>query len=428
MEKKIQPVTGIRGAFSPPGDKSISHRAILLASLAKGISQIHGFLEAQDTVNTLGALQALGVEITGGGGSYQIKGRGLLHEAQQVLDMGNSGTGLRLLTGILSGERGCYSVLTGDSSLCLRPMDRIILPLKEMGASIWGRKENSRPPLTIIGQELGPLSYPLPIPSAQVKTALLLAGLKVDGKVQIQEPIPCRDHTERMLSHLGVPITRRGEWISLTGPARPDSFRLQIPGDISSAAFLVVLALITPSSSLQIKGVGLNPTRTAFLKTLQEMGGQITVTDIYQEGGEPVGDLLVESSPLQGTCIMGDEIPLLIDEIPALAVAAVYARGETRITGAEELRLKESDRIYTLVQELKAMGACIDELPDGMVIRGCGQLKGGALCESHQDHRVGMALTVAGLASKRGVLLRGVLCIDTSFPDFFSTIHRFSRN
>lgn len=427
MSFPIEPIKGIRGLFSPPGDKSISHRAIILASLAQGTSNLHGLLEAEDTRRTLEAFQALGVKIQGGNGSYQIKGRSHFLEPEQVLDMGNSGTGLRLLTGLLAGEEGCYSVLTGDSSLTLRPMDRIILPLQEMGAAIWGREKNTRPPLSIKGRKLCSFSYSLPIPSAQVKSALLLAGLGVNGQISIAEPIPCRDHTEVMLSFLGVPINRKGEWITLSGPARPRAFQLQIPGDISSAAFLVVLALITPASSLQVKGVGLNPTRSAFLQVLQEMGGQITIKNTHQEAGEPVGEILVRSSSLQGTSIQGHQIPLLIDEIPALAVAAVYAQGETWIKEAEELRFKESDRIRCLVQELTNMGGDLEEFPDGMRIMGQGELKGGATCSTYQDHRMGMALAVAGLASKEGVFIQETDAISTSFPHFFSMVDRLRK-
>lgn len=428
MEIHVKPIRGIRGTFTPPGDKSISHRAIILGSLALGTSKITGYLEAQDTLKTLEALKALGVNIRGGGGCYEVLGRKWLEEPENILDLGNSGTGLRLLCGVLVGERGIYSVLTGDSSLRSRPMDRIILPLKEMGASITARKDNTLPPLTIMGQSLKPIIYRLPIPSAQVKSALLLAGLKVPFGVKIEEPIPCRDHTERMMISMGIPLEKRGNLLSLKGPARPKAFQIQIPGDLSSAAFLVVAALITPKSFLEIRGVGLNPTRSAFLQVLLRMGAKIEVKNKGMTGGEPQGDLVIKSSDLKGVSIGGQLIPLLIDEIPALVVAAVMAKGETSIQGARELRFKESDRIHSLVQEFSALGAHLQELPDGMVIKGTGELLGGAECDSHLDHRVGMALVLAGLSSKEGILLKGGDSIKTSFPGFFKSIQELSIN
>lgn len=425
---EIDSIHGLKGTFRPPGDKSISHRALMLGALANGESRIEGLLEAQDIIKTIEALQSLGVKIEESGGIYRVLGREYLREPDGILDMGNSGTGMRLLAGILAGERGCYSLLTGDSSLLTRPMDRIVEPLKAMGASILGRRGDTLPPLSIKGEALTAIEYQLPIPSAQVKSALLFAGLRVDGRMRIFEPVPCRDHTERMMISMGIPLMKRDKSITLEGPVRPKPFQLSIPGDISSAAFLVVAALITRDSSLAIKGVGLNPTRSAYLKVLQEMGGKIIITERGVEAGEPVGDLYVESSHLQGLSILGERIPLLIDEIPALVAAAVLAKGETHIGGALELRHKESDRIRSLVQEFTRMGAHIEELPDGMRIIGREDLLGGVECESHLDHRIGMALAVAGLASKDGVRIKGGESIGTSFPGFLQVLETLSKN
>lgn len=427
MDVVIKPARGLRGAFAPPGDKSISHRAVMLGALASGTSVIHGLLEAEDCLRTVEAFKALGVRIEGGEGSYRIQGVSQLKEPETILDMGNSGTGLRLLTGILAGERGCYSVLAGDSSLCKRPMDRIIEPLKGMGASISGRKKDTLPPLTIQGRSLQPFLYQLPIPSAQVKSALLFAGLRAFGLTQIEEPIPCRDHTERMMMGMGIPLEKRGSLLSIKGPARPKPFAIHIPGDISSAAFFVVAALLIKGSSLVIEGVGLNPTRSAFLHVLKRMGGKIAVKERPIEGGEPRGDLHVEWSQLKGVVIEGDEIPLLIDEIPVLVAAAALAKGVTTIRGALELRYKESDRIHCLVKEFSKLGLAIEELPDGMIIEGRESIYGGAECESFQDHRIGMALAVIGLASREGLSIHGVESINTSFPSFFQVVEQLTR-
>lgn len=427
MDVTIQPVQGLKGDFIPPGDKSISHRAIMLGALASGTSTIYGLLEAEDCLCTLEAFRALGVTINGRGGTYSIKGRCHLQEPAHILDMGNSGTGLRLLTGILAGEEGCYTLLTGDSSLCKRPMDRIIKPLKSMGGIIYGRKNDTLPPLMIKGTSLKPFTYRLPIPSAQVKSALLFAGLRVEGLLQIEEPVPCRDHTERMMISMGIPLEKRGSILSMRGPARPHSFTIQIPGDISSAAFFIVAALLTEDSSLVVKGVGLNPTRSAFLHVLKSMGAKITIKKRPVEAGEIQGDLLVESSQLRGVVIEGDRIPLLIDEIPVLVAAASLAKGTTIIRGARELRYKESDRIHSLVSEFTKLGLSIEELPDGIIIQGKNRIYGGIECETYEDHRIGMALAVVGLACEEGLSIHGVESIDTSFPGFFQVIEDLTK-
>lgn len=417
----IGPGARLEGECRVPGDKSISHRAALLGAIAEGTTEIENFLFGADCLSTLRCLKSLGVAIEQDGGRVRITGKGLagLEEPDDVLDAGNSGTTMRLLLGILAGQE-FLTVITGDSSLRGRPMGRVIKPLLQMGARIWGRESGLKAPLAVMGRaQLEPLVYRLPVPSAQVKSALLLAGLYARGETTVQQPVPCRDHTERMMAAFGVSLRvdpdctvhvsgdnpLRGQWV-------------EVPGDISAAAFLVVAATLLPGSDILIRDVGINPTRTGVLEVLQRMGADITVSSERSTGGEPVADLRVRSARLRGVEIGGALIPQLIDEIPIIAVAATAAKGVTVITDAAELRVKETDRIEAVACELRKLGADLDTRPDGLSICGGKPLKGAAV-SSWNDHRLAMSLAVAGLASATGDTIVGDAgCIDVSFPGF----------
>jgi len=420
----ITPARGLRGEVSVPGDKSISHRVVMLGSLAEGETVATNFLPSEDCLATVRCFRALGVEIDGPDrGTVRIRGRGLygLSEPQDVLDAGNSGTTMRLLLGILAGQP-FFSVLTGDGSLRRRPMGRVTAPLAEMGATVMGRDGAKYAPLAVSGGRLRGISYRLPVASAQVKSALLLAGLYADGPTRITEPVPTRDHTERMLAAFGAAFERKNGTVSIVPAPRLRGGEIAVPGDLSSAAFLIVAALITPESDLLLRGVGVNPTRTGLLDVLARMGARITVRETRTAGGEPVADIRVRSSTLRGTVVDGSLIPRLIDEIPVLAVAAVFADGETVIQDAAELRVKESDRLATVRQELAALGADIREQPDGLVIRGTGRLTGGR-CRSYGDHRIAMAVAVGGLAASGKTVIDDPACINVSFPGFTDTLN-----
>ena len=420
---KITPARGLRGELAVPGDKSISHRAVMLGALAEGETTVTNFLPGEDCLSTVRCFRALGVEVENPDpATVCIRGRGLagLREPADVLDAGNSGTTMRLLLGILAGQP-FFSVITGDDSLRRRPMGRVTRPLAEMGASLLGRGGGEYAPIAVAGGRLRGFSYRLPVASAQVKSALLLAGLFADGPVRITEPLPSRDHTERMLAAFGAPVARDGAAVTVArGLLR--GMHIVVPGDISSAAFLIVAALITPESDLLLRAVGVNPTRTGLLDVLLRMGAALTVTAGEPSGGEPVADIRVRSSALRGIVVDEALIPRLIDEIPVLAVAAAYAAGETVIRGAAELRVKESDRLATIRAELTRMGADIQETPDGLVIRGTGRLRGGR-CRSHGDHRIAMAVAVAGLAASGETLLEDAECIAVSFPGFAGALN-----
>jgi 3-phosphoshikimate 1-carboxyvinyltransferase len=419
---RIQPSRGLRGEIVLPGDKSISHRSVMFAALAEGKTTIHGFLNGEDTLNTARAVNLMGIDIKGlGTDQLVVHGKGLdgLTEPPDVLDLGNSGTGMRLLAGLLAGQ-DFFSVLTGDQFLRKRPMARIVEPLRQMGAVIDGRSKGRLAPLTIRGgrQRLRPIEYASPIASAQVKSALLLAGLFVDGDTTVSEPSKSRDHTERMFRFFGVDVQERGNQVTLRGrqalnPAGP----LEIPADISSAAFFMVAASIVPGSDLMLRNVGVNPTRTGILDVLASMGADVLLENRRERAGEPVADIRVRHTRLRAVQIAGDMVPRAIDEIPILAVAASYAEGTTVIRDAVELRVKESDRIATMVSELRKMGVVVNELPDGMEIIGKEALDG-ATCESHGDHRIAMSMAVAGLAARGNTVIRDTEWIDTSFPGF----------
>jgi 3-phosphoshikimate 1-carboxyvinyltransferase len=424
----IKPSRGLSGTVRVPGDKSITHRAVILGAIAEGRTEIHGHLSAEDCLCTVQAFRDMGVEITEKkNGPLTVQGKGLwgLKEPGDVLNLGNSGTALRLLTGLLAGQR-FFSVLTGDSSLRTRPMRRLLEPLQRMGAEIQGRDDGDHAPIAIRGRHLHGISYPLPVASAQLKSALLLAGLVARGKTEITEPVLSRDHTERMLDYLGVRLTVKGLSVSVEGPMEFKSKEIYIPGDFSSAAFLIVAALICPNSELVIREVGLNPARTGLIEILIKMGGRIEIQNQRAQCGEPVGDLIIRSSQLSGLTVEGEIIPRIIDELPILCIAAAIANGETVIRGARELRVKETDRITAMARELRKMGAEVSELPDGMRIKG-GRPLIGAVCGSHGDHRIAMAMSIAGLAAQGRTVVEDTDCIATSFPGFEKTIQRISE-
>jgi 3-phosphoshikimate 1-carboxyvinyltransferase len=418
----IKPSAGLRGEIQLPGDKSLSHRAIIFAAIAEGTTIINGFLTGEDTQNTAKAVQQMGITVEGlGTNRLIVQGKGLdgLSEPAGTLDLGNSGTGMRLLAGLLAGQ-DFFSILTGDQYLVKRPMGRIADPLRQMGAQIDGRSGGKFAPLEIRGggRKLRAIDYISPVASAQVKSAILLAGLYADGVTSVTEPSKSRDHTERMFRFFGVEIKEQGLRVSIRGRQQLRAKgQLDIPSDISSAAFFMVAASIVPGSDLLIKNVGVNPTRTGIIDILNEMGADISLLNQRDQAGEPVADIRVKNRKLRATRIAGDMVPRAIDEIPVLAVAASYAEGKTIIQDATELRVKESDRIATIAGELRKMGVSITERPDGMEIAGR-EILTGTTCESHGDHRIAMSMIVAGLAAQGETVVRDCGWIDTSFPGF----------
>lgn len=404
-----------------PGDKSISHRALMLGGLGHGVTHIRGLNGGADVKATIRVLGQLGVPLDTSKDEVEVQGcGGEVEEPADVLDCANSGTTLRLLAGICASVPGAY-VLTGDESLRRRPMLRIAAPLRQMGATVDGPDHGNRPPLFIRGGELTGIDHSTHVPSAQVKSALLLAGLRASGSTAITEPALSRDHTERMLSATGVEVARHGTTVGVTGGGRIDAFDLTIPGDFSAAAFLIAAAALLPGSDLTISGVGLNPTRTAFLDVLADMNADVEAAPEGDELGEPIGSIATRAGPLQATDVTPDAIPRLIDEIPILAVVATQAEGTTVIKGAGELRAKESDRIEALRSQLAALGARIEAFEDGLAITGPTPL-GGGVVDSFEDHRIAMALAVAGMLTSEKVTVRGWSCVDTSFPGFLETV------
>jgi 3-phosphoshikimate 1-carboxyvinyltransferase len=424
MKRRNRSVRPLRGSTPVPGDKSISHRALMAAALAEGTSRIANLNVADDVMATAEILTALGagLRIDRDKSEAVVEGCGWegLREPEPVLDAGNSGTTLRAVLGICSAVPG-LSVLTGDASLRRRPMLRAVVPLRQMGASIDGRAHGDRAPLTVRGGPLRGVKLDLPVASAQVKTALLLAGLRADGTTVVTEPAASRDHTERMLSAVGAKVNRDGLSVSVQGGGRIDPMDAAVPGDLSSAAFLIVAALLCPGSEITLDGVGLNPTRSGVLEALVQMGASIKTETTGGDGGEPSGSVWVEHSGLTGVDV--DVSPSLIDEVPILCVAATQAEGRTRIRGADELRVKESDRIAAMEDGLRRLGADVEVLPDGLVITGPTPLRGGDI-DSRGDHRVALAFAVAGLVSQDNVVVREWSCIDTSFPEFLDVLGR----
>ena len=416
--------SGLAGTIHVPGDKSISHRALMFGALAIGETRITGLLEGEDVLRTAAAMRALGAEVTQDGpGAWRVAGRGIggLVEPEDVLDMGNSGTAARLLTGILASH-ALFAVMTGDASLRRRPMRRVTDPLAACGARFTAR-EGGRLPLAIEGaRDALPIEYRVPVPSAQVKSALLLCGLNAPGITRIEEPEATRDHSENMLRHFGAEVTvevaGRGRIIALQGQPELRAADVSVPGDPSSAAFPVVAALLVPGSRLRIDGLGLNPLRCGLFTTLKEMGAELRVENARIEGGEPVGDLIAEYTALRGVDVPWDRAPSMIDEYPILAVAAACARGTTRMRGLKELRVKESDRLAATAAMLAANGVRVEIDGDDLIVHGSPTRPGGATVQTHMDHRLGMSALVLGLTTDTDVRIDDASFIDTSFPGF----------
>jgi len=424
MEEKIaiEPKNGLRGEIHPPGDKSISHRSVMMGAIAEGVTEIENFLTGEDCIATIGAFENMGVSIEGTGtSSVMVHGVGLngLKEPGDILDMGNSGTSMRLISGILAGQP-FYSVMTGDASLRSRPMNRIADPLRLMGAKVYGRA-GDHAPLTIMGGDLEPIRYKTPVASAQIKSCILLAGLFAHGETVVTEPAASRDHTERMLRSFGADILCDGLTRRVKGKPKLIGHKITVPGDISSAAYFLMAALLCRDSEVVIRNVGVNPTRAGILDALKAMGALISLENYREGSGEPVADLRVRSSQLKGGNFSGGLIVRMLDEIPLLALAATQADGETTIRDAAELRVKETDRIAATASELRKIGAQVEEFDDGMVIAGGCKLKGGE-CKSHGDHRIAMSLAVAGLISESGVEIHDAACVNTSFPGFWEML------
>jgi len=417
---RFDPSGPLSGRLRPPSDKSISHRAALIAAMGEGGTMIEGYLDAADTRSTLNAVEEVGARVEGDNTAIsdqlRVHGVGLRGAESAEIDVGNAGTLLRLLPGWLAGQVGEGWTLDGDESIRRRPVDRIAAPLREMGARLTAR-EDRLPPLEIEGAPLHGITYEMPIASAQVKSCLLFAGLLAEGETRVVEPLPSRDHTERMLTAAGASIDREGDTV-VVGPAeRLEPEPITVPADISSAAFFVVAALLVEGSEVVLEEVGVNPTRIGLLTILERMGAEVEVENEREVGGEPIATLHVRSAPLQATEVGGAEIPLAIDELPLVALAACFAEGTTVIRDAEELRRKESDRIETVTAALRALGGKVEPTADGMAIEGTGGLRGGTI-DSHGDHRIAMLGAVAGLASREGVEVQGMDAAAVSYPGF----------
>jgi 3-phosphoshikimate 1-carboxyvinyltransferase len=440
---ELSKAKSFKGEFSPPPDKSISHRAVIFSSLSKGKSIIKNFLRAEDTISTVNAMRMLGIEIEenvippvpplvkGGEGGFSgeliIHGKGLygLKETIDTIDCGNSGTTMRLLSGVLSGNP-FFSILTGDESLRQRPMSRVIIPLRQMGAEIMARCDDRYPPIAMRGKRLKAIQYTMPVASAQVKSAILLAGLYAEGETEVIEPLKSRDHTERMMTAFGAEIKIKDLHIKIHGGTELQGLEMYVPGDFSSAAFFIVGALLIRDSEILIKGVGINPTRTGLLSVLQEMGADIRISNINEVSGEPVADIYCKGGrELKSINITKEKIPSLIDEFPILCVIATQATGITTIRGAKELRVKESDRIKTIATELRKMGAEIEEFEDGLNITGGRGLKG-TVIESYKDHRIAMAMAIAAIIADGTTTINDVSSVSISFPGFFDILKRLT--
>ena len=427
MRQIIRKPRALRGSVAPPGDKSVSHRALIFNAIACGTARVTGLSSGEDVLSTMRCLRDLGVRIeVGEEGIVTVHGsQDHLEEPADILDVGNSGTSMRLLSGLLASQP-FLSVLSGDRSLRSRPMGRIVQPLRLMGADILGRSNDTLAPLVIRGDSLKGIEYTMPVASAQVKSSIMLAGLSAQSETVLHQPARSRDHTERMLRAMGGEVEEDGLSLLLR-PGKLSAVDVNVPGDISAAAFWMVAGLCHPDARIMIRGVGINPTRGGILEALEAMDARITREAHRLEGGEPVADLLVESSDLRATEIGGELIPQIIDELPVLAVAACFARGTTVIRDAQELRVKESDRILTTVKELTRLGANIEELPDGMMIHGRGHLLGGR-CRSHRDHRLAMALGVAGLLAEGETAVDGAQAAGISYPQFWQHIQELNNS
>lgn len=416
---KFKKINALRGEVTIPGDKSISHRAVMLGAISEGTTRITNFLRGADCLSTIACFRKMGIDIEESPDQILVHGKGLhgLQAPADILDAGNSGTTTRLISGILAGQ-SFESTLTGDASIQKRPMKRIITPLTMMGADVESLSGDGCAPLRIRGSHLKGIDYHSPVASAQVKSCILLAGLYTDSVTSVTEPYVSRDHSERMLSSFGAALKTDGSTVSIQPEPRLMGQEVAVPGDISSAAYFIAAALLVPGSELLIKNVGINPTRDGILRICRRMGADITILNRREHGREPVADLLVKHSPLKGTVIEGAVIPTLIDELPILAVMAAFAEGSTVIRDAQELKVKESNRLDILVHHLSAMGADITGTEDGMVING-GRPLHGAVLESHLDHRIAMSFAVAGIAAQGETEILQADCVDISYPGFY---------
>jgi 3-phosphoshikimate 1-carboxyvinyltransferase len=429
MKKLTGTASGLKGTIQIPGDKSISHRSVMFGSMAEGKTTVENFLPGDDCLSTISCFSKLGVKIEQDGSNVTVYGNGLkgLRESSEILDVGNSGTTARLMMGILSGLP-FHSVLIGDESIAKRPMKRVTDPLRDMGARIQGNQDGNFTPISIQGGGLTGLDYVSPVASAQVKSAILLAGLQAEGVTSVKEPFKSRDHTERMLRALGVEVTEEeGGKVSVAGGQELVSdLHIVVPGDISSAAFFLVAGAIVPHSKVTLQRVGLNPTRTGILEVLKNMGANLSYSNVVEDGPEPYADITVETSELKGVEIGGDIIPRLIDEVPIIALMATQAEGTTIIKEAEELKVKETNRIDTVVNELKKLGADIEATEDGMIIKGKTNLHGGTL-DSYGDHRIGMMGAIASLIADGETILQNDKAINVSYPSFFEHMESLRR-
>lgn len=423
---EIRKQSSLRGTLTVPGDKSISHRAVMFGALANGTTKISHFLEGADCLSTISCFRKMGIDIERNKDEILVHGKGLhgLCAPSGILDVGNSGTTTRLISGILAGQKFA-SELDGDDSIRTRPMKRIMTPLNRMGADIVSIRDNGCAPLRINGKNLHGIHYDSPVASAQVKSCVLLAGLYADGITSVTEPFLSRNHTEIMLNYFGAEVHSEGTTASVKPEPVLNGREVKVPGDISSAAYFIAAGLLTPDSEIMLRNVGINPTRAGLLKVCMDMGADITLLNQSTEG-EPTADLLIRTSSLKGTTVEGEIIPALIDEIPMIAVMAAFAQGTTVIRDAQELKVKESDRIAVMVENLRRMGADIEGTDDGMIIHG-GKPLHGAVIDSHLDHRVAMSFAVAGTVCDGTVDINGGDCVKISYPDFYNDLYSLSK-
>lgn len=423
---EIKKLTNLHGELTVPGDKSISHRAVMFGSLAKGTTRIIHFLEGADCLSTISCFRKMGIDIENNNGEILVHGKGLrgLSSPTDILDVGNSGTTTRLISGILAGQN-FVSELTGDDSIQSRPMKRIMTPLLSMGADITSIKGNNCVPLRIAGHPLKAIHYDSPVASAQVKSCVLLAGMYSDGVTSVTEPVLSRNHTEIMLNYFGAQVTSEGTTASIVPEPSLHAREITVPGDISSAAYFIAAGLLVPGSEILLKNVGINPTRDGLLRVCKDMGADITMLNVNMDG-EPTADLLVRTSSLHGTTVGGEIIPTLIDEIPMIAVMAAFAEGTTIIKDAKELKVKESDRILVMAENLSRMGADITPTDDGMIIHG-GKPLHGAVIDSYLDHRVAMSFAIAGLLCDGPLSIKGGDCVKISYPEFYEDLYRLGE-
>lgn len=424
---KFQKIKGLKGEVSVPGDKSISHRSVMFGSIARGTTEIHHYLQGADCLSTIACFEKMGIEIENRGDTVLVHGRGLhgLQRPEQILDCGNSGTTTRLISGILAAQDFDVT-LTGDASIQKRPMKRIMEPLSMMGADIQSVNDNGCAPLHITGKPLHGIHYHSKVASAQVKSAILLAGLYADGETKVTEPYVSRNHTELMLGHFGASIHTEDTTAVIQPATQLYGNRIDVPGDISSAAFFLAAGLMVPNSEILIRNVGINPTRDGILRVCRNMGADLTLLNQNSSSGEPTADLLVRSSNLHGTVIEGAIIPTLIDELPMIAAMACFAEGTTVIRDAAELKVKESNRIEVMVRNLTAMGADAEETEDGMIIRGGAPLHG-AVIDSKLDHRIAMTFAITGLCADGETTIQRAECVNISYPGFYEDLKRLMR-